>query len=243
MFTLAQIVNLELIQKSDPGWFTPGNIISILVAIIAASAVIYNARNTTKTLRENNKDSINANLTASARIEWIQTVRVLVAELIVILEKLNHDYKFTIKEIKGFVYDAKNKISLIQLYLGPDTIKSNNKNPKSCIDTIKSCIKTSRSSQETNKSENNTSEVDIYNIMNNNGKNEWINKKLDELNSKLDAIISEIHSADLYDTEHYNIDRFFTEKVNDNLPESAETLKKIFRIYFKVEWRKAKKGK
>ncbi|MEG0256443.1 MULTISPECIES: hypothetical protein [Lactobacillales] len=57
MFILAQIVNLELIQKSEPGWFTPGNIVSLSVAIIAALAVVYNVWKTGKINTEINNNN------------------------------------------------------------------------------------------------------------------------------------------------------------------------------------------
>lgn len=100
MFTLAQIVNLELIQKSDPGWFTPGNIISILVAIIAASAVIYNARNTTKTMRENNKDSIDANLKSKSRLQWIGEVRSKTSSFITVAYRYRNLSDWTLRKIE-----------------------------------------------------------------------------------------------------------------------------------------------
>lgn len=100
MFTLAQIVNLELIQKSNPGWFTPGNIISILVAIIAASAVIYNARNTTKTMRENNKDSIDANLKSKSRLQWIGEVRSKTSSFITVAYRYRNLSDWTLRKIE-----------------------------------------------------------------------------------------------------------------------------------------------
>ncbi|MCO6019349.1 hypothetical protein CKN86_09535 [Carnobacterium divergens] len=217
MFILAQIVNLELIQKSEPGWLTPGNIISISVAIIAALAVIYNARKTTKTMSDNNKDSIDANLTAKARIEWIQVVRILVADLILILEKLNADYEYNLTEVKELLHEAKNKIGLIQLYLGPD---SDNNNAYLSINDK------------------------LLNENDNDGKNNLIYYKLDCLQSKLDEIITEIQSDDkLINYKIYNLSQFVIKGRNDKLPEDAIYLKKIFRIYFKVEWKEAKLGK
>ncbi|MCC4310736.1 hypothetical protein [Carnobacterium maltaromaticum] len=92
MFILAQIVNLELIQKSEPGWLTPGNIVSISVSVIAAGAVLYNSWKTNKTLRENNKESIKANVNTKARIERIEKITDLIAEFISNLDQWRELY-------------------------------------------------------------------------------------------------------------------------------------------------------
>ncbi|WP_413487011.1 hypothetical protein [Carnobacterium maltaromaticum] len=214
MFILAQIVNLELIQKSEPGWFTPGNIVSILVAIIAASAVIYNAKKTTKTMRENNKDSINANLTAKARIEWIQVVRVLVSELMVTLEKFNGEYEWKIEEVTEFIYNSKSKINLIQLYLGPDSTNNND-----------------------------NSNDHLLNMESNDGKNNLIYKELELLYEKVDEITKCINFKKIDTKELVSMSSLLTSDKNVDILEDAKKLKEIFRIYFKIVWKEAKLGK
>ncbi|CRH18080.1 hypothetical protein CM318V1_210099 [Carnobacterium maltaromaticum] len=92
MFILAQIVNLELIQKSEPGWLTPAIIASIITSIIAAGAVLYNSWKTNETLRENNKESIQANVNTKARIERIEKVTGLIAEFISNLDQWRELY-------------------------------------------------------------------------------------------------------------------------------------------------------
>lgn len=116
------------------------NLVSISASIIAAGAVLYNSWKTNKTLRENNKESIKANLTTKARIEWIEKVRELIAEFVAILfqwGELYDEYKSLSsesknqtrrKELNKLLDEKKDRIdilkNLIKLYFPNDEDKT-----------------------------------------------------------------------------------------------------------------------
>ncbi len=313
MFILAQIVNLELIQKSEPGWFTPGNIVSLSVAIIAALAVVYNVWKTGKInteinnnnnefkekIENNNKEiekemkisnqefqeklnktNIDANITAKARIEWIQSVRIAASELITAYNMSLIDYKNGSNEF----LDKRNKIqlktNLLIMYFGNDSdygkggtkISYNKENSKIFI---KKEIKSK-----------------MLNLKSNEGKNDLIVDFLNVLKETFDLYIEKsphMDKSDLQKSENDlmkeisdNVDEFITEEdeyrnviksqvqtraydektgkileeelssiqknldflnIPNELREELKFLINVLRIYLKIEWTKAKKGK
>lgn len=207
MFKMPLVITPESISDWDTA-----SIVTVFAAVIAAGVsllglVIQSVWN---------KKKLDAGLKAQSRINWIQVVRVLVSELLLILEKFNDNCNWTLEEIEEFVSEAKNKINLIELYLGPDTIGNDH--------------------------------VNIENPKENKGKNNLIYIKLENLRLKLDSVIFNIQTDngvanELNKNLIYNMDRFLNSGENPTIYEEAEIIKNIFRIYFKIEWNKAKSGK
>lgn len=110
-----------------------GDIIAIIVAIISLLGVIASTlltNRTTKKISESNEKlqekwnqkNIDASLTASARIEWIQNVRNTTADLMRyyydILNASNPE------EIEKALIDSQQKTELLALYFGPEACLS-----------------------------------------------------------------------------------------------------------------------
>ena len=115
-------------------FMSTGDIIAIIVAIISLLGVIVSTlltNRTTKKISESNEKlqekwnqkNIDASLTASARIEWIQNVRNTTADLMRcyydILNATN------ISEIEKALIDSQQKTELLALYFGPESCLSN----------------------------------------------------------------------------------------------------------------------
>lgn len=111
-----------------------GDIIAIIVAVISLLGVIVSTlltNRTTKKISESNEKlqekwnqkNIDASLTASARIEWIQNVRNTTADLMRcyydILNATN------VSEIEKALIDSQQKTELLALYFGPESCLSN----------------------------------------------------------------------------------------------------------------------
>lgn len=111
-----------------------GDIIAIIVAIISLLGVIVSTlltNRTTKKISESNEKlqekwnqkNIDASLTASARIEWIQNVRNTTADLMrYYYDILNATDS---EEIEKALIDSQQKTELLALYFGPETCLSN----------------------------------------------------------------------------------------------------------------------
>lgn len=115
-------------------FMSTGDIIAIIVSIISLLGVIISTlltNRTTKKISESNEKlqekwnqkNIDASLTASARIEWIQNVRNTTADLMRyyydILNASNPE------EIEKALIDSQQKTELLALYFGPETCLSN----------------------------------------------------------------------------------------------------------------------
>lgn len=243
---------------------TTGDVIAIVVAIIALTGVIISTVYTNYTTNKINKSNekqqsdlqqknIDANLVANARIEWIQNVRRTTAELIsqyfLIINTVDEEI------LTEALLKTKEKTELLILYFGPDTKKEKN----------------------------------IYNEKDNSGKNENIVNFLMMLANKTDLYYKDAVSDKLIKLENvrkrrleslseYVIGWEYEEVELDNgrvyqnpIPKIEETekeslkeldeqieklknitediredltiLRNIIRIYLKIEWNISKLGK
>lgn len=225
-----------------PQWITIG--VAFIAPIISLFGVIY-TNNTTKKLT---KDNINANITAKARIEWIQSVRKATAELITAYHKL-----LSVKsdECKREVQE---KTALFVLFFGPDD------------DSISKIIATDLFDKRTNKGKNNLLvefinklHSDVTQCLRNCESLSNYKKQRNQCYQCLSKETGEIDPEKIScQTDEYT---YFTisdcEKNKKYLNDKIETLQKfelslsvrlnelseIMRIYCKIEWNKAKEGK
>lgn len=246
--------------------FSTGDVIAIIVAIIAFVGVIISTIYTNYTTRKISKDNerqlyelnqknIDANLVANARIEWIQNVRRTTAELIAqyfsIINTLDKEI------LTDAVLKANEKTQLLILYFGP----------------------------EDNKEE----DIDLYNEKDNATKNKYIVDFLNELSDKTDIYYSnvmidkliklkDVKNRRLENLSEHVIDWDYEEIITDegetflnqtpiledeydaslnildeeieriaeltnNIQQDLINLQNIIRIYLKIEWNIAKRGK
>lgn len=246
--------------------FSTGDVIAIVVSIIAFVGVIISTiitNITTKRISKSNEElqyilnqrNIDANLVASARIEWIQKVRNTTAELI-------SQYFLIINTLdKGVLTEAllkaKEKTELLILYFGPEDEKEE--------------------------------DINLYNNENNSGKNRYIVEFLVELYSKTDIYYKDVMSDKLirletirkrrlenlsdhlidWDYEEIETDEGeiihnripileeeYGEEINKldekirlleertkNIEKDLVNLRDIIRIYLKLEWNISKQGR
>lgn len=119
---------LKLITEST-GFISTGDIVAIVVAVVSLIGVILSTVFTNRTTKKINnantelqekwnQKNIDASLTASARIEWIQKVRNTTAEL------LGHyfDILNTVDSVKieDALINSQQKTELLALYFGPE---------------------------------------------------------------------------------------------------------------------------
>lgn len=156
---------------------------------------------------------IDANLKAAARIEWIQEVRKLVSSLIEDINNLDPEWYLTADQMIEYIASSKKNITLIQLHFGPDKEHS----------------------------------IDVMSLETNKGKNELIIDKLNDLDKKIDDIVNNIRfesqNSGLDVMSRHKMENFCTTNYSDTIVNDVKELKEIFRIYFKVEWDRAKEGK
>lgn len=245
--------------------------ITLILAIIASIASIISIRMNYKSDKKNresseeiaekmriaederNKAIIDANLTANARIEWIQNVRQATAELITAC------YKYIgskLNEQQEALEFAKEKKALFILYFGPDD------------DFSEEIIANNLFDKKTNKGKNNklvSFVEELYPDMSKYHKNlsdiEYYKEKLRKCKKCLiyDEEKGEFMRTfdcpkDEYDTPLNEEDctshineleeniRKHTE-IKENTFEKLQKLSEIMRIYIKIEWNRAKKGK
>lgn len=122
---------IELITESTT-FMSMGDIIAIIVAVISLIGVIISTILTNQTTKKINKSNaelqekwnqknIDASLTASARIEWIQNVRNTTSELIRhYFDILNTSDSIKIEQA---LIDSQQKTELLALYFGPENHK------------------------------------------------------------------------------------------------------------------------
>lgn len=241
-------------------------LLSAILAAIISGVSIYVTIRSNKENRESNekiaaqiqvfennraKDTIDANLTANARIEWIQNVRQATAELI------SACYKYIASNADDRQKDwetAQEKKALYVLYFGPD-------------DDPNEILTNDLFDKKTNKGKNNqiVSFVDkLYLNINH----------YHEIHSSIERFKKELGKCDScchYDEENgefkgYNCtkDEYGTpfndddceeskRKLNENIKNNQaseqdilrnlQELSEIMRIYGKIEWTRAKKGK
>jgi len=192
---------------------------------------------------------IDANLTANARIEWIQNVRQATAELIIACYR----YMWSKSDEQKINWEvAQEKKALYVLYFGPDD------------DGLKETIAKDLLDKKTNKGKNDQL-VSFVNELFSNMRQYHYNdlylksctKELSEC-SKCYFYEEEIKVyncvKDEYDTQFDEEDctRFKTEKresfkscsaINQNMLTNLQQLSEIMRIYAKIEWNRAKHGK
>lgn len=246
--------------------FSTGDVIAIVVSIIAFAGVlistIYTSYTTRKISKDNekqlyelNQKNIDANLVASARIEWIQKVRGTTAELIAqyfsIINTLDKEI------LTDAVLKANEKTQLLILYFGPEDKKKEN--------------------------------IDLYNENDNSGKNIHIVKFLNDLSNKTDTYyknvmidklikLEDVRNRRLENLSEHVVDWEYEEVITDeseifqsqipiledeydssinildeeikkiadltnNIQQDLISLQTIIRIYLKLEWNISKQGK
>lgn len=257
---------IELVEQST-SLFSIGDIIAVIVALISLIGVIITTIITNQTTKKINKSNeglqdkwnqknIDATLTASARIEWIQMVRNTTSELIALYFKaLNTICK---KELLEIVIRAQEKTELLILYFGHEESEPN----KQVVDM---CDRTSNDSK-------NTLIVEFLSSLSKKLYRYYENVKSDKLKSLKEIrsqrydkmqeyIVSYEHEeytdeyGKIHDTVEPVLDEVYEESLNEieaqinNLVKVSKDinndilyLRDIIRIYLKIEWNKAKSG-
>lgn len=110
---------LEVLQQFQmaPPSFSTGDYIAIGVAVISAVATVYVGFSTNRANKRINAANIDANITANARIEWIQNVRHATAELITAYWRVISSKPNEVEQNELFAHE---KTALLVLYFGPD---------------------------------------------------------------------------------------------------------------------------
>lgn len=114
--------------------FTAGDLIAIIVALISLIGVIVSSIMTNKTTKKISKSNeqlqdkwnqknIDASLTSSARIDWIQNVRRTTAELISSYITLLNTYDK--EDLVRIIGESRNKSELLILFFGPESKNCN----------------------------------------------------------------------------------------------------------------------
>lgn len=257
---------VEIITQSGNA-FSTGDIIAIVVSVIAFIGVIVSTVMTNRTTKKINKSNeelqekwnqknIDATLIANARIEWIQKVRNTTAELLALyFEVINTVDKETLLES---VIKAQEKTELLILFFGHE--EQNVKDQPVDLHCPKNNI---------NK---NASIVVFLSSLSQRIYRYYEINKLDEL-GRLEDIrsrrLNEMQAhvvgfeGEEYEDEHGNIGThsvpILDKRYEDSLDQIEEKidnivniskdisndlskLRDIIRIYLKIEWNKAKKG-
>lgn len=210
--------------------------------------------------------TIDANLTASARIEWIQNVRKATAELITacykyIRSETNSGKKEEEKEKKELQEKldvVQEKINLLILYFGHD---------------------------DDNFSEETIMADDLFNKKTNKGKNNKLVSYINKLHSGMSKYhanhsyikirsedLNKCYSCSTYNSENSNITKEYNctkdiegtpfneedckkhryiikedikryKEIEDNILKLLQDLSEIMRVYLKIEWSRSKEGK
>lgn len=119
---------LKLVSESN-SFMNLGDIIAIIVAVVSLIGVIVSTILTNKTTKKISRDNailqekwnqknIDASLTASARIEWIQNVRNATAELLGYYFDILNTADST--KIEEALINSQQKTELLALYFGPE---------------------------------------------------------------------------------------------------------------------------
>ena len=283
---------IELISNSAEGFWTSGNIIAIVVALISILGSIFVAwrseKNSQEISKSNNeiqkkindenialqekgnsetlqfqekinKANIDANLIASARIEWIQKVRNLSAELLSLYFSMLNS-KDTEKIQTAFNHSIE-KTELLVLYFGHEDDKAKNEdldillNKESNIGKNELIVRFAISlSQKFNK----------YNVFIQDGGLSELEKSINKAQQEMYHNVEMVKVGEYYHEEaeemmdmeepYYqtgdilNVKRLEEKKkdrVNEitNLQNDLIFLRNIMRTYLKIEWNKAKSAK
>lgn len=131
---------IKLVTQTNSS-FSTGDIIAIIVALISLIGVVVSTTMTNRITKKINKSNqqlqekwnqknIDASLTASARIEWIQKVRNTTSELIALYyEALN---TIDVADLLETVIRAQGKTELLILYFGHEEKEINNQKVDLC---------------------------------------------------------------------------------------------------------------
>ena len=260
---------IELITESTT-FMSMGDIIAIIVAVISLIGVIISTILTNRTTKKINKSNaelqekwnqknIDASLTASARIEWIQNVRNATAELIRhYFDILNTSDSIKIEQA---LIDSQQKTELLALYFGPENHKQE----------VPSEDKNTLLNTENNEGKNDILVAFITDLAKRfseysldaqkdrfNHLKEAVQKARDEAyQNATEKLIGYSYTDDGDEIPEYDIE--WQEEDNENvvraeiaLKRETEKIKKlrndliflrnVMRIYLKIEWNKAKNG-
>lgn len=251
-------------------FMSTGDIIAIVVAVISLLGVIISTfwtNETTKEISESNEKlqekwnqkNIDASLTASARIDWIQNVRNATADLI----RYYYDILNTTdpSEVAKALIDSQQKTELLTLYFGPEDCD---------------CDTTYRNKDHLLNTNDNTGKNDIMVGFIADLANRFAKYSVDVKNNRLQRLEEAAYQARV---EAYNnaseefagfyctddgdeipcYDKKWTEEDESNVYQAEDALRNAkkeiqqlredlvflrnaMRIYLKIEWNKAKAG-
>jgi hypothetical protein len=255
------------IATQSTSLLSTGDIIAIIVALISFVGVIISAimtNNTTKKINASNKQlqekwnqkNIDASLTASARIEWIQKVRNTTAELIALyFEALNTVDK---ADLLGAVIKAQEKTELLILFFGHEEKETttqdvdlcciaNNDNKNNLIVNFLSSLAKKLYRYYENVKTEKLKNLELvrdrrYDEMQKHILDYDYEEYTDEYGiSKFEQIpIVDIEYQQSLDEIDQQIDNLV--KVSKDINSDLLMLRDIIRTYLKIEWNKAKKG-
>lgn len=223
------------------------NNIAIFAAILSFCGLIFT---TTYTIRQNSKLQ-----NSNARVEWIQKVRDVTAEIISTYSSaLNEDDPNKVQKI---IVDVREKVERLILFFGHETIINKE------MDIM---------DKNTNEGKNDliivflinlSNDFSIYNENVKRGVLSQAEARLDRVSLKLqDGIVGITYQEEVvvdgenytnteyefkeeivneYDSVKINVDEI--KKFNRDLDIKLVKLRDIIRIYLKIEWNKAKRGK
>lgn len=241
--------------------FTPADIVVVIAAIIGVAATIYTNKNTNDFQEDWNQKQLDADLKSKARIEWIQNVRNVTAELISIYYKLLNEADKT--KLFDIYSSARAKSELLILYFGPEN-KNNQKNDEkeilldtesndgknnSIVEYLESLSddfyahykSTSNKSLKDLEEAKRKASYDVYKYPLKDG--DFLYTRYDDDGNDYDVRDEPTWDPNLKE-ELKSTEKEITEyiiRVN-KLSNGLVLLRNIIRIYLKIEWRKAKLG-
>lgn len=247
---------LDLINKLNnyspsPNFLSGGDIVALFIAGVSLVGTFVISWRTNRITMQTNKDNIDANITAAARIEWIQNVRHATAELITAYWKVISSKPDEIEQNKQLAHE---KTALLVLYFGPDndstaeaaTDLHDKKTNKGKNDLLVKFIEELHSDlrmYHSKKLEQERSRKSYAECMS-------CQNPEDEEDARIAANCYKNEFFDQYTAEECsqniksasdNIQEI--EKFNCNLFSRISELSEIIRIYGKLEWNRAKGGK
>lgn len=257
---------IKLITQTN-SLFSTGDIIAIIVALISLTGVIVSTIMTNRTTKKINtsneklqekwnQKNIDASLTASARIEWIQKVRNTTSELIVLYyEALN---TVDAKDLLETVIKAQGKTELLILFFGHEekemekhkvnllcTVDNDNKNSH-IVDFLSSLSKKLYRYYENVKFDKLKSLETIRDRRYSEMQDHVLSYDYEEYTDEY-GIVREV-SVPIFDEEYQEsldvIEEQITNlvKVSKDINSDLLMLRNIIRTYLKIEWNKAKTG-
>lgn len=262
MFVNQELINklIDVIQqvltKDNETFFSTGDFIAIGLAFFSALVTIYIGISTNYVNKKINADNIDANITANARIEWIQNVRNCTAE--VISQYYTALNETDVDKILMHIIAARKNMEMLILYFGPEDCKDEN-----TIDMF---------DEKTNNGKNDLIVKFLINISKDfvtyyentkKGLVERAEQKFSVAESKLYKSVIGTASQEEVEVggETFLNTEYLFEKTAEEQYEKARIelsqakalytildgrliwLRDAMRIYLKIEWNKAKKGK